>query len=100
MANIKPNFAQLGRVYNMDPRTVKKYYLGYDGKPSNRNKKSMLDEYKEIIKEKLSYEGIRISSVFFFLKNEKGYNGSYSTLTHYIRTHPELKIIKLKMMVT
>ena len=96
MANIKPNFAQLGRVYNMDPRTVKKYYLGYDRKPSNRNKKSMLDEYKEIIKEKLSYEGIRISSVFFFLKNEKGYNGSYSTLTHYIRTHPELKNNKVK----
>ena len=49
----------------------------------------MLDEYKDIIKEKLSYEGIRISSVFFFLKNEKGYKGSYSTLTHYIKTHPQ-----------
>ena len=91
MTNMKPNYTQLGKAYNLDPRTVKKYYLGYNGKSPNRNKNSMLDEYKDIIKEKLSYEGIKISSIFFFLRNEKGYKGSYSTLTYYIRKHPELK---------
>ena len=29
--SIKPNFAALGREYGMDPRTVKKYYNGYEG---------------------------------------------------------------------
>lgn len=91
MTNMKPNYTQLGKAYNLDPRTVKKYYLGYNGKSPNRNKNSMLDEYKDIIKEKLSYEGIKISSIFFFLRNEKGYKGSYSALTYYIRKHPELK---------
>ena len=37
---IGPNFAALAREYNMDWRTVKKYYEGYDGKPKKRNKKS------------------------------------------------------------
>lgn len=96
MTNMKPNYTQLGKAYNLDPRTVKKYYLGYNGKSPNRNKNSMLDEYKKIIKEKLSYKGIKISSIFFFLKNEKGYKGSYSTLTHYIRKHPELKNVASK----
>ncbi|EJN0198342.1 TPA: IS21 family transposase, partial [Staphylococcus aureus] len=26
MKGIKPNYAELGRQYNCDPRTVKKYY--------------------------------------------------------------------------
>lgn len=88
---MKPNFTYLGTKYDLDPRTVKKYYEGYDGKAISRNKPSKLDKYFEIIKEKLSYDGIKISSIYFFLKNEKGYDGSYSTLTYYIRKHPELK---------
>lgn len=75
MTNMKPNYTQLGKAYNLDPRTVKKYYLGYNGKSPNRNKNSMLDEYKEIIKEKLAYKGIKISSIFFFLKMKKVIKG-------------------------
>lgn len=88
---LKPNFTYLGNKYNLDPRTVKKYYEGYNGKSTTRVKPSSLDEYSEIIKEKLSYKGIKISSIYFFLKNEKGYNGSYSGLTYYIRKHPEIR---------
>jgi hypothetical protein len=40
---IKPNYAALGRKYNMDWRTVKKYHEGYKGKPRKRNKPSKLD---------------------------------------------------------
>lgn len=87
---IKPNFAYLARKYDMDYRTIKKYYEGYDGKPAHRNKKSMLDQYKETIKEKMSYEGVKASAVYFYLKNEKGYTGSYSNFTHYLRKHPDI----------
>lgn len=48
---INPNFAALGREYSMDPRTVKKYYEGYKGKPKNRNKPSKLDKYKDVIRD-------------------------------------------------
>lgn len=93
---LKPNFAYLGRKYELDPRTIKKYYEGYNGKSTTRNKKSMLDEYYQIIKEKMSYKGIKASSLFYFLKEEKGYKGSYSQLTYYIRKHPELNKLKSK----
>ncbi len=93
---IKPNFAYLSRKYNLDPRTIKKYYNGYDGKATTRTKPSQLDKYEEIIKEKLSYDGAKVSAVFFFLKTEKGYTGSYSNLTYYVRNHPEIKNMTTK----
>ena len=45
---IKPNFAYLSRKYDLDPRTIKKYYNGYDGKATTRTKPSQLDKYEEI----------------------------------------------------
>ncbi len=35
---VKPNFAFLERKYKLDWRTIKKYYEGYEGKPSTRDK--------------------------------------------------------------
>lgn len=92
--DIKPNFTALGKKYNLDPRTVKKYYNGYNGKADHRDKPSKLDKYFDIIKEKLSYQDMRVSGLHFFLKDTKGYDGSYNSLTYYIRKHPELKNIK------
>ena len=37
--NIKPNFSELAREYDLDRRTVKKYYEGYEGKSKTRNNK-------------------------------------------------------------
>lgn len=88
---IKPNFAYLSRKYGLDPRTIKKYYKGYEGKSTKRKKISMLDEYAELIKEKLSLPGSKISAVYFYLKNEKDYKGGYSTLTYFVRKHPEIQ---------
>lgn len=82
---IKPNYSYLSRKYDLDPRTIKKYYEGYKGKKTTRDKHSILDDYQDIIKEKLQLKGIKISAIYFFLKNEKEYKGSYSLLTHYIR---------------
>lgn len=83
--NIKPNFAQLAREHNLDYRTVKRYYFGYNGKPSHHNKKSKLVKFDGIIKEKMALKGAKISSLFFFLQEEYNYTGSYSNLTYYIR---------------
>ena len=82
---MKPNFSHLGKKYGLDPRTVKKYYEGYAGKPATRNKPSTLDAFDAVIEEKMSLDGIKLSSLYFYLKNEKDYKGSYSALTYYIR---------------
>lgn len=83
--NIKPNFASLAREYNLDYRTVKRYYDGYDGKPAHHNKKSNLEVFDEVIREKMDLKGAKVSSLFFFLQEEYNYEGSYSNLTYYIR---------------
>ena len=31
LSDIKPNFSELARFYDLDRRTVKKYYDGYEG---------------------------------------------------------------------
>ena len=87
---LKPNYSFLAKKYDLDPRTIKKYYEGYEGKKTNRNKPSKLDKHYEIIKEKMSLPGIKLSSLYFFLTEEKNYDGCYSSLTYYVRKHPEL----------
>ena len=52
MSGTKPNFADLARRYDVDWRTVKKYYDGYEGKPAHRNKPSKLDKHLQLIKDK------------------------------------------------
>ena len=47
--NLKPNYAELARKYNLDYRTVKKYHEGYEGKPRSRDKPSKLDKYRSVI---------------------------------------------------
>lgn len=83
--NIKPNFASLAREYNLDYRTIKRYYDGYDEKPAHHNKKSNLEILDEVIREKMDLKGAKVSSLFFFLQEEYNYEGSYSNLTYYIR---------------
>lgn len=45
LSNIKPNFSELARLYDLDRRTVKRFYDGYEGKPKHHNKSSRLDEH-------------------------------------------------------
>ena len=88
---MKPNFAYLSRKYNIDPRTIKKYYYGYNGKPTTRVKPSNLDKHYKIIKEKLSYKGARISSIYFAIASPKKFYAKsihctiFTTLYHF---HP------------
>lgn len=84
---IKPNFAALGREYGMDPRTVKKYYEGYEGKPKNRNKSSKLDNYKDVIRDKLTIKRITVRGVYEYMVDTYGYNsiGTYSNFITYVK---------------
>lgn len=86
MSDTKPNFSELARMYNLDRRTVKKYYEGYTGKPAHRDKSSILDQYQDIIKTKLAIKGINMMSVYQFLITKIGPDdiGSYSNFRKYV----------------
>lgn len=86
LSNIKPNYSELARQYDVDRRTVKKYYDGYEGKPKHRQKSSKLDKYYEIIRSKLKIKGTNVMSVYQFLINEVDPNiGTYSNFNKYVK---------------
>ena len=86
LSEIKPNFSELARQYDLDRRTVKKYYDGYKGKPKHRNKPSKLDEHFDIIKTKLSLKGVNVRAVYEFIVDEIDPDiGSYSNFNKYVK---------------
>lgn len=87
MHNIKPNFSALAREYEIDRHTLKKHYDAGGFKPrKKREYSSKLDEYLDLIKEKLEIVGITYIGIYKFLVNEKGYIGSYSNFKAYLRS--------------
>lgn len=84
---IEPNFAALAREYNMDWRTVKKYYEGYDGKPKKRNKKSKLEEYRSEIIDKLAIRRITVKGVYEFMVRKYGVKsiGTYANFNRFVK---------------
>lgn len=86
--NIKPNFAEIARQYNVDYRTVKKAYeeakAGLEGRPSGRPKRpSLLDPFKQTIDSKLELN-CSAASIFKFIQ-KKGFTGSYTLVKDYCR---------------
>ena len=92
---IKPNYAALGREYGCDYRTAKKKYeiekqieegITIETTPRNH----IIDAYKEIIDNKLeTIPGITAYSIYYFLKVEKGYDRSYSSIRNYVRENKD-----------
>lgn len=84
---IKPNYSELSRKYDIDRRTVKKYHLGYEGKPKTKSKKSKLDKYNEEIKQKINLTGATIKGTYKYFENKYTYQniGSYSNFKTYVR---------------
>ena len=88
--NIKPNFKALGEEYGCDWRTAKRKYYeelnkekGIEIAPKERI--HIIDEYKEIIINKLeTIPGITAYSIYYFIKMEKGYTGSYETVKKFV----------------
>lgn len=87
LSNIKPNFSELARQYDVDRRTVKKYYDGYKGKPKHHNKPSRLDEHYELIKTKLLLRGANVRAVYEFIVDEVDSSiGTYSNFNKYVKS--------------
>lgn len=86
---IKPNYAALGRKYDMDWRTVKKYQEGYKGKPKNRNKSSKLDSFRNEITDKLKIKRVTVRGVYEFMVKKYGIEiiGSYTNFMAYVKNH-------------
>lgn len=87
---IKPNFTELGRRYNIDRHTIKKYYdLGEIPKRKEVSRKSKYDPYCDEIAQMCQIDGITISAIFQRMKHihtgEISWN--YNSLKHYIRIH-------------
>ena len=86
MNESRPNFSELARMYDVDRRTVKKYYDGYSGKPAHHNKPSRLDKYEALITAKLSIKGTTMRAVYEFIFSEVDSDiGSYSNFIKYIK---------------
>ncbi len=71
LSDIKPNFSELARFYDLDRRTVKKYYDGYEGKAAHRDKPSKLDKHYDLIKQKFSIRGSNVRTVYEFILSER-----------------------------
>ncbi|HCX2473478.1 TPA: IS21 family transposase [Staphylococcus aureus] len=104
MKGIKPNYAELGRQYNCDPRTVKKYYeAGKENelerlKKRQQNKKaSKLDPFKEIINKKIEL-GCTAMAIFKYIE-KKGYEGKYTILREYCKNKKQKETKKATIRV-
>jgi len=83
--NIKPNYSELARKYKCDPRTIKKYNNGYEGKSTKRKATSHLAKYKDEIKEKINYIGATKMGVYQYMTERYTDIGSYSNFSYFIR---------------
>jgi len=87
------NKSELARRLNCDPRTVHRYIKIQKGdfSPSPRKAKpSLLDDYKDIILDKVDRYGASAISIYHFIQ-KKGYQGKYSILTDFIRKHKQVQ---------
>ena len=86
MNNIKPNFTELSKEYNLDRHTLKKHYDagGYKAR-KKRKYESYYDEYLDIIKSKLEIKGITYIGIYKFLIDARGLKGTYSNFKAYLR---------------
>lgn len=88
------NKSELARRFNCDKRTVDKYINDLEvpfRKP--REAKSKLDDFKEIIIDKVDSYGSKSMAVFKFIQ-KKGYTGGYQTVNNFVNSHKKSEIKK------
>ena len=92
---IKQNFAALGREYGCDYRTAKARYTEEKNREQGielkkKKRKHIIDDFEELIINKLeTIPWIRAYSIYYFLKTEKGYKGSYETIKNFVRENKD-----------
>lgn len=97
---IKPNYSELARIYGKDRRTIKKIHetCKNGGEICNLPRKkraSVLDKYKELIKEKLMIPGSNKKAVYMFITMNVDSNiGSYSNFRKYVQKNADELIPK------
>ncbi|NCC62227.1 MAG: IS21 family transposase [Verrucomicrobiae bacterium] len=79
---IKPNYSEISRRFNCDPRTVKRYYEGGIKERKRQIRPSKLDSYREIIESKLDL-GVSAMAIYKFI-GKAGYEGKYTILRDYV----------------
>lgn len=88
------NKSELARRFNCDPRTIDRYINGKNNdvrKP--REVKSKINDFKEIITDKVDNWGSNSMAVFKFIQ-KKGYEGGYHTVNNFIKDHKKTEINK------
>ena len=90
--NLKVNKSQIARELGVDARTVGKYLNGYV-KPTTRNRKSPIDDFKPIIQSLLSEESIQVfyykRVLWQFLNDNHGLDCAQSSFRRYISNNVE-----------
>jgi len=92
--DIKPNFSEIARRMNCDRRTVASYYnetTTANRKPAE--KKSLLDDYKAIIEEKVDSCSASAMAIYRFIE-KKGYQGKYGLVKLHVRQYKKLQTKK------
>lgn len=93
--DVKPNYSELSRIYKVDRRTIKKYYLGLQSENNSQKRISKLDKYQELIKSKLSIPGTNKKAVFMYINmNVDSDIGTYSNFRKYVLKHSDELIPK------
>src|SRR5690554_3468836 len=85
--NMKPNFSELSRRYQLDRRTIKKYYEEGGKKVITRHRESGFDPYKDEIIQVMKKPGVTKKAAYEYMKDK--YNGlpSYSQFRKYTQKH-------------
>lgn len=98
MSDTKPNFAALAKRYNCDYRIVKRYYdFGLENKLDSLNqgrksKPGLLDDFKELIIEKLNL-GCSAKSIYYLIY-KKVTLGVTRQLNDFIGKNEKIKFIR------
>lgn len=91
---IIPNFSELERKYNVDRRTLKKYYdIGYVPARKVRKYTSVFDPYEDIIKAKIKDTANSLIGIYLFLEDKYEVKSTYSNFKSYCKRRG-LKIAK------
>ena len=94
--NIKPNFSELARKYDINRHTIAKYWRNGERKQMERKpKKSILDQYIKEIERLFQKTGVHKRAAYEYLAHKYGAEniGSYSNFRHYTSNH-NLKPVK------